>query len=132
MAQLAHELSVTRLSVVPVAPILPRWRVILWGTLLTALVGVIAGGYLAYVGNVTTSGYEILSLQAERDAWRTRNAQLRVEIGKARSLTWVEHEAVGRLRMQPASALLYLRVDDGPRDVAQPAPAADQRPAGGR
>ena len=91
------------------------------GALLALIVGAIAALYLSYIDSVATSGYGIKRLQTERDAWRTRNDQLRVELGKARSLTWVEHEAVGRLKMQRATGLTYLKLDEPGPAVAAPA-----------
>ncbi len=111
MAQAATELVGAPLAGVRVLPPLPRWRAVLWLGVLTGLVGLAAASYLAYTGSVATSGYNIQRLQAERDGWRTRNDQLRVEIAKARSLTWVEHEAVTRLGMQKPTQLTYLRVE---------------------
>lgn len=129
MAQIASEIRVVPAPTVPFNTALPRWRVLLWGTLLTLVVGAIAALYLSYIGSVATSGYGIQRLQAERDAWRTRNDQLRVELGKARSLTWVEHEAVGRLKMQRATGLTYLKLDEPGPAVAAPAENTSQAQA---
>ena len=112
MAQIASKLSLIAAPSLPAWPALPRWRVILWLGALTALAGVVAASYLASTGTRATASYSIQRLQAERDAWRTRNEQLRVELGKARSLTWVEHEAVGRLKMQKATGLTYLPMEE--------------------
>lgn len=104
---------------------LPTWRVVLWLGALTALVGVVAASYLAYTGSVATATYSIQRLEAERGLWRSRNEQLRFELGKVRSLTWVEHEAVSRLKMQKAPSATYLPIDGY---TPPPDPAA----AGGR
>jgi hypothetical protein len=123
MAQIANELRIAPAGSVAFAPALPRWRVILWLGALTALAGVVAASYLAYTGTRATASYSIQRLQAERDSWRTRNEQLRVELGKARSLTWVEHEAVSRLKMHKAGALTYLPIDGyDPAASAPPVP----------
>ena len=126
MAQIA-----TRLIAAPSVPFpaLPRWRVILWLGALTALAGVVAASYLAYTGTRATASYSIQRLQAERDAWRTRNEQLRVELGKARSLTWVEHEAAGRLKMHKATSLTYLPIEDYAPAATSPAAPSDSRAA---
>ena len=128
MAQIAGELTVLPAPSVNLSPAFPRWRVLLWGALLTLVVVLIAGLYLANIGSLATSGYGILSLRAERDAWRTRNEQLRVELGKARSLTWVEHEAVSRLKMQKATGLVYLELEGSSSTTND----AGQIPAGRR
>jgi hypothetical protein len=75
------------------------------------LIGLVAATYLAYSGNVATSSYSLQRLRAERDAWRTRNDQLRLELAKVHSLRWVEREAVDRLKMHRPSQQTYLRVE---------------------
>ena len=68
--------------------------------------------YLLQTSGVATVGYDIQHLQVERDDWQLRNEQLRLELAKRRSLTWIESEAVGRLgmvRAQP-TALAYLKI----------------------
>jgi hypothetical protein len=60
---------------------------------------------------VASTGYDIQRLQVERDDWQLRNEQLRLELAKRRSLTWIEAEATGRLGMVRAepTALTYLK-----------------------
>ena len=111
MAQIAGELVVRPLPGVPALPTLPRWRMVAWLAALTVVVGLTAASYLAYTASVATSSYSIQRLRTERDAWRVRNEQLRVELAKARSLTWVEHDAVTRLKMHKAGLPTYLRVE---------------------
>ena len=68
--------------------------------------------YLLQTSGVATVGYDIQHLQVERDDWQLRNAQLRLELAKRRSLTWIDSEAVGRLgmvRTEP-TALAYLKI----------------------
>jgi hypothetical protein len=67
--------------------------------------------YLLQTSGVATVGYDIQHLQVERDDWQLRNEQLRLELAKRRSLTWIESEAVGRLGMVRAepTALAYLK-----------------------
>ena len=127
MAQIATRLIAP--PSVPFLPALPRWRVILWLGALTALAGVVAASYLAYTGTRATASYSIQRLQAERDAWRTRNEQLRVELSKARSLTWIEHEAVARLKMHKATGLTYLQLDGYAPAANSPAVPSDGRTA---
>jgi hypothetical protein len=90
----------------------PSSRHVAWLLFLALLpVTIVAASSLAYSGNVSTTTYSIQRLQEERDAWRIRNEQLRLELRKSNSLAWVEHEAVGRLQMQKPGDRLYLRVD---------------------
>jgi hypothetical protein len=67
--------------------------------------------YLLQTSGVATTGYDIQHLQVERDDWQLRNEQLRFELAKRQSLTWIESEATGRLGMVRAepTALTYLK-----------------------
>jgi hypothetical protein len=67
--------------------------------------------YLLQTSGVATAGYDIQSLQLQRDDWQLRNEQLRFELAKRRSLTWIESEATGRLGMvrPEPTALTYLK-----------------------
>ena len=125
MAQMVGEMVAAPSPSVPFRAALPRWRVVLWLGALTALVAVVAASYLAYTGSVATASYSIQRLQAERDAWRIKNEQLRVELGKARSLTWIEHEAVTRLKMHKSGGAIYLPIEGY-------APTTDTRATGNR
>jgi cell division protein FtsL len=111
MAQIAREFPVARLPALPAVPVLPPWSVPASLGVLMLLASIVAATYLAHTGNVATMSYSIQRQRAERDAWRARNEQLRLELAKARSLTWVEHEAVTRLQMRKPSHLIYLRLD---------------------
>jgi cell division protein FtsL len=64
--------------------------------------------YLIQTSGVATTGYDIQRLQAERDDWQLRNQQLRLELAKLQSLTWVQAEATGRLGMQRPDKITYL------------------------
>jgi hypothetical protein len=68
--------------------------------------------YLLQVSGVAATGYDNQRLQIDRDDWQLRNEQLRLELAKRRSLTWIESEATGRLGMVRAepTALTYLKV----------------------
>jgi hypothetical protein len=68
--------------------------------------------YLLQTSGVATTGYDIQSLQMQRDDWQLRNEQLQFELSKRRSLTWIESEATGRLGMvrPEPTALTYVKV----------------------
>jgi len=68
--------------------------------------------YLLQTSRVATTGYDVQRLQVERDTWQLRNEQLRFELAKRRSLTWIEAEATGRLGMvrPEPTALTYLTI----------------------
>src|SRR6185369_6743259 len=84
--------------------------------LILLLLGLAPPAYLLQTGGALTTGYEIQKLERERSSWLNRNQQLEVEIARARSLPWVEHEAVYRLGMQRPAQQTVVRVD-------QPIPA---------
>lgn len=67
--------------------------------------------YLLQTSSLASTGYDIQRLQAERSTWLLRNEQLRLELAKRQSLTWVEAEATGRLGMvRPhPSTLTYVK-----------------------
>jgi hypothetical protein len=75
------------------------------------LLGMAPPAYLLQTGGALTTGYEIQKLERERATWLNRNQQLEVEIARARSLAWVEHEAIHRLRMQRPAQTVVVRVD---------------------
>jgi hypothetical protein len=110
-AQVAGELVVMPIPGAQLTHALPRWRVVLWLIALTGLVALLAASYLAYTGSVATLSYSSQRMRSERDTWHARNEQLRLEVEKRRSLTWVEHEAVSRLQMQKPTELIYLKMD---------------------
>lgn len=83
------------------------------------LLGMAPPAYLLQTGGALTTGYEIQKLERERAIWLSRNQQLEAEIARARSLAWVEHEAVYRLEMQRPPQTVVVRVDT-------PVPAAPQ------
>lgn len=120
MAQIVGQLASRPASDVHSLRTLPRWRVVLWLGALSLLVGLLATSYLAYTGSVATLSYNIQRLNAERDVWRMRNEQLRIELAKVQSLTWVEHQAVSRLGMQKAGDLIYLPVQPTGESAQQP------------
>jgi hypothetical protein len=75
------------------------------------LLGFAPPAYLLQTGGALTTGYEIQKLEHERGVWLNRNQQLEVEIARARSLIWVEHEAVHRLGMQRPVEPMVVQVD---------------------
>src|ERR671920_1660009 len=79
--------------------------------LVLLLLGLAPPAYLLQTGGALTTGYEIQKLERERAIWLNRNQQLEVEIARARSLAWVEHEAVTRLGMQRPAQAVVVRVD---------------------
>jgi hypothetical protein len=115
MAQSMRPVAAPRLAPAGRLPAVPRLRFVLWLVLLTVVGSVVAASSLAHNASIQTSVYNLHRLRAERTLWQNRNDQLRVELAKARSLTWVEHEAVSRLGMQKADVLTYLPVDGGGR-----------------
>ena len=78
---------------------------------IVVLLGMAPPAYLLQTGGALTTGYEIQKLERERTVWLNRNQQLEVEIARAQSLAWVEHEAVHRLGMQRANQTVVVRVD---------------------
>ena len=123
MAEAAAKLVAAPVARIPRLGAVPRWRLALWLGALTALVSVMAAAYLAYSGSVATTSYAIQRLETERDLWKQRNEQLQLELDKVRSLTWVEHEAVTRLKMQKAPPSIYLGADGSVARVPSPTPA---------
>lgn len=82
--------------------------------LVLGLLALLPPAYLLQTGGALTTGYEIQKLERERAAWANRNQQIEVEIARARSLAWVEHEAVHRLGMQRPTQQLVVRMDSMP------------------
>jgi hypothetical protein len=108
--------------------------------LVLLLLGLAPPAYLLQTGGALTTGYEIQKLERERASWINRNQQLEVEIARAHSLPWVEHEAVYRLGMQRPAQTMVVRVNaqvPAPTDSrllrrgAEPTPAtpADEGPS---
>jgi hypothetical protein len=99
--------------------------------LVLGLLALLPPAYLLQTGGALTTGYEIQKLERERAAWANRNQQIEVEIARARSLAWVEHEAVHRMGMQRPTQQLVVRMDSLPapaesrllRRGAEPEPA---------
>jgi len=91
------------------------------------LVGLAPPAYLLQTGGALSTGYTIQRLQNERSQWIVKNDQLGAEIARARSLAWVEAEAVKRLGMQRQTQQTVIRVD-----VPPPSPTSARTPADAR
>src|SRR5918911_380091 len=93
-------------------PILGRVHAAAWLPSILLAACAVALVYLVQTSGVATTGYDIQRLQAERTEWQLRNEQLRLELAKLRSLTWVRSEATSRLGMvrPDPNKLTYLRV----------------------
>lgn len=99
--------------------------------LVLAMMALLPPAYLLQTGGALSTGYEIQKLERERAIWGNRNQQLEAEIARARSLIWVEHEAVHRLGMRRPDSQLIVRMDSVPparetrilRRGAEPLPA---------
>lgn len=87
--------------------------------LVLLLLGLAPPAYLLQTGGALSTGYEIQELERERTSWINRNQQLEVEIARARSLIWVEHEAVHRLGMRRPNEHVTIRME-------VPVPAASE------
>ena len=105
-----------------------------WFPLLILGIGLVVLLYSMQLGSVTTSGYDLQRLQAERGEWRQRNEQLLLEVAKLQSLAWIEVEAVQRLGMRRADYVSYLELDAPLVADTAPAPvaASESEPRRGR
>jgi hypothetical protein len=92
-------------------PFLGRLRARAWLPSVLLAACLVSLMYLLQTSGVATTGYDIQRLQVERDDWQLRNEQLRLELAKRRSLTWIEAEASGRLGMVRAepTAIAYVK-----------------------
>jgi cell division protein FtsL len=92
--------------------LLGRLKATAWLPLILVAVCVVAVMYLHQTSRVATVGYDIQHLQVERDDWQLKNEQLRLELAKRQSLTWIEAQATGRLGMVRAepTTLAYLKI----------------------
>jgi hypothetical protein len=99
------------------------------GLILTGILLVVLAppAYLLQTGGALSTGYTIQRLQSERSQWMVKNEQLSAEIARARSLAWVEAEAVNRLGMQRPAQQTVIRVD-----VRPPSPTSPRAPASTR
>lgn len=84
--------------------------------------------YLLQTGGALTTGYTIQTLEKERATWLVRNQQLEVELARARSLAWIEHEAVHRLGMHRPAEQTVVRMDVPPPAVQARLPSHQERP----
>lgn len=79
--------------------------------LFLGIVALLAAGllYLSQASSVATGGYDLLSLQAERDRWRVKNQQLTYAIAELSSLARAEEVARETLGMDTPEKTLYLK-----------------------
>ena len=85
-------------------------RVLPWAVASLLFVTAVLNFYIFQVSVVATSSYEVQRLERDRDAWRAQNEQLALELAKARSLGWVEFQAIDRLGMVRGQEALFIRV----------------------
>lgn len=91
------------------------------------LIGLAPPAYLLQTGGALSTGYTIQRLQTEQTQWMVKNEQLGAEIARARSLAWVEAEAVNRLGMQRPAQQIVVRVDVPPPSPTAPRPPTSTR-----
>ena len=63
---------------------------------------------LVQSSGITTAAYEVLQLEEIRGEWELANYQQQAETASLQSLSRVEKEAVGRLKMVPADRPLFV------------------------
>lgn len=83
--------------------------------------------YLTQTSGVATTGYDIETLESQREQWQIQNQQLRLKIAQLRSLDRVEAEAKRRLDMGPPARILYLWVEPQPLGAERPQDTAQVR-----
>lgn len=88
----------------------PDERALPWAVATLLFVTAVLNFYIFQISLVATSSYELQRLERDRDTWRARNEQLQLEIAKARSLRWVEYDAVHRLKLVRSEDPLYIVV----------------------
>ncbi len=95
------------------------------------LLFVLAGGlasllYIAQTSGVATTGYDLQSLEGQRQLWLARNEQARARVAVLESLDRVETEAMTRLQMVAPKGIIFVAVA-GPTGVSStPAPPPDR------
>ena len=104
----------------------PSERALPWAVASLLFVTAVLNFYIFQVSVVATSSYELQRLERDRDAWRAQNEQLSLELAKARSLGWVEFQAIDRLGMVRVQDALYIRLSAAP--PAAPARLAAAQP----
>lgn len=88
----------------------PSERVIPWASASLLFVTAVLNFYIFQVSIVATSSYELQRIERELESWRAKNEQLKLELARARSLNWVEFQAIDRLGMARGEAAFYIRV----------------------
>ncbi len=95
----------------PVGPVAVRLGLIL------ALMGLLAGLYLAQAGEIATTGRRTEALRQQRDELQRENAELLDQIAAEGSIPQLQERAA-RLGFVPATQVEYLRVTAVPPDTA--------------
>lgn len=104
---------------------------LIW-VVLVALVLLAPPAHLAQTSGALATGYTIQRLQDQRNAWRVKNQQLELELTKARSLAWIETEAVHRLGMQRPAQQTVVAIDVAVPATGMPASVVGRANAGER
>jgi len=105
-----------------VAPALARPRIALLAEVISArlarplLIFAVTAGlasllYISQASGVATTGYDIQTLEAQRQQWLARNEQARARIAALESLDRVEVEARMRLQMSAPKGILFVAVE---------------------
>lgn len=85
--------------------------------------------YLSQTSDIAASGYDIASLQAQREVLEMQNEQLRFQVAQLQSLDRIDREASSRLHMGPPEREIFISAP--PVEVATPRPSptpVDRRP----
>ena len=88
------------------------------------MVGMLSLLYLTQASGAATAGYDLVTIQSQRDALRLRNEQLRLRIAEAQALDRVESQARTRLQMAPPVKVVYVRVPSARRSATSTGPQA--------
>lgn len=80
-------------------------------TILSFVVIVFAGGYLAQISSISAKGYAIRSLQNEIDDLKSEKEVLEFEVAKERSMVAVEEKVIS-MGMVPVSEIDYMTIND--------------------
>ena len=97
-----------------------------------AILGMAGLLLLVQSSGITSAAYEVLRLEQIRSEWERSNFQLEADTAALQSLSRVEKEAVGRLKMVPADRPLFVPVKRSSAEPLRPLtarPRADDRPA---
>ena len=90
-----------------------------------AVVALLSLLYVSLTSVVSSTGYEVGTLESTRDYWKLQNDQLGLQVAEARSLATVEREAK-RLGMGPPQRVIYLPVAPTPVPSVEPGSPAPE------